>query len=386
VDGLGKTTVFAHDASGKLVAEYSTELPASPTVNYTATDPLGSPRVITNKQGEVLSRRDFMPFGEEVAPDASYRTATLKYGVADSVRQKFTGYQRDEEADLDFAEARYYYNDHGRFTAVDPLLASGKSANPQTFNRYAYTMNRPLILTDPSGNFAERKDKDRLNPGNPSEGRKKGPKEGEGDSIRMPDDVRRDVLDPMAQTVVDLINPDGSLAEHLGLSTLTFPSQMLAALADEGDYFYDRGVQEASLFKSAIAEMNGLIGSLRQQSGPMGTRISEIQRMIDTAVLGQPIAQFYLAGLSVGPLGLSEDQAPVNAISTYNNYLAETNTQLNYRSVRYSQQFASEEIYVYSPNSSSPNKRHLTFDQAALQRFFKYRMGKARTAGWAALK
>jgi RHS repeat-associated protein len=52
---------------------------------------------------------------------------------------------------LDFAEARYYNGNHGRFTAVDPLLASGKSANPQTFNRYVYSMNRPLILTDPSG-------------------------------------------------------------------------------------------------------------------------------------------------------------------------------------------------------------------------------------------
>ena len=31
------------------------------------------------------------------------------------------------------------------------MLASGKSANPQTFNRYAYTMNRPLILTDSTG-------------------------------------------------------------------------------------------------------------------------------------------------------------------------------------------------------------------------------------------
>lgn len=56
-----------------------------------------------------------------------------------------------EKTGLDFAEARYYYNNHGRFTAVDPLLASGKSANPQTFNRYAYTMNRPMILTDPTG-------------------------------------------------------------------------------------------------------------------------------------------------------------------------------------------------------------------------------------------
>jgi hypothetical protein len=44
-----------------------------------------------------------------------------------------------------------YENRHGRFTAVDPLLASGKSANPQTFNRYVYVMNNPLVLKDPSG-------------------------------------------------------------------------------------------------------------------------------------------------------------------------------------------------------------------------------------------
>jgi RHS repeat-associated protein len=92
-----------------------------------------------------------MPFGEELDPDGTYRTADQKYGVTDNVQQKFTGYQRDIETDLDFAEARYYNNGHGRFTAVDPLLTSGKSADPQTFNRYAYTMNRPLILTDESG-------------------------------------------------------------------------------------------------------------------------------------------------------------------------------------------------------------------------------------------
>ena len=44
-----------------------------------------------------------------------------------------------------------YQNQHGRFTAIDPLLASGKSANPQTFNRYAYGLNRPLALNDPTG-------------------------------------------------------------------------------------------------------------------------------------------------------------------------------------------------------------------------------------------
>ena|GEM_PF-5499906 len=101
--------------------------------------------------GQVVSRRDFLPFGEEVEPDETYRTTALKYGQADSVRQKFTGYQHDEETQLDFAEARMYQNLHGRFTAVDPLLASGKSADPQTFNRYVYVLNSPLILTDPKG-------------------------------------------------------------------------------------------------------------------------------------------------------------------------------------------------------------------------------------------
>ena len=160
-DGEGKrikkivgneTTTFVYDALGKLVAEMSSTAPSQEaTVNYTATDPLGSPRVITNTRGQIVSRRDFMPFGEQLPADPIYRTTNLRYGAVDSVRQKFTGYQRDDETGLDFAEARYYNNRHGRFTAVDPLTASGKSADPQTFNRYVYSMNSPLMFNDPAG-------------------------------------------------------------------------------------------------------------------------------------------------------------------------------------------------------------------------------------------
>ena len=139
-------------SGGGLAAEYSTAPPeANPTTKWTVTDQLGSPRVLVNSLGEVVSRRDFMPFGEEITPDGTHRTANLKYNFGDNIRQKFTGYQKDEETQLDFAEARMYQNLHGRFTAVDPLLASGKSANPQTFNRYVYVMNNPLIYTDPTG-------------------------------------------------------------------------------------------------------------------------------------------------------------------------------------------------------------------------------------------
>lgn len=147
---ITEITVFVY-SKGKLVAEYSTTPQSNPTTSYTMTDQLDSPRVITNATGEVTSRRDFKPFGEEVSAETSYRTAARKYGVNDNIRQKFTGYQKDNETQLDFAEARMYQNLHGRFTAVDPLLASGKSANPQTFNRFVYCLNNPVILTDPSG-------------------------------------------------------------------------------------------------------------------------------------------------------------------------------------------------------------------------------------------
>jgi len=162
-DGEGKrikkitdaeTTIFVYSA-GKLVAEYSTATPPqNPTIAYTTKDHLGSPRIITDAFGQVKSRRDFMPFGEELNAGIGARTGDtgLKYSsTADNIRQKFTTYHRDNETSLDFAEARMYENRFGRFTAVDPLLASGKSANPQTFNRYVYVGNRPLVKIDPSG-------------------------------------------------------------------------------------------------------------------------------------------------------------------------------------------------------------------------------------------
>ncbi len=134
------------------MAEYSTKTPPqNPTTSYTTTDHLGTPRVITDALGQVKSRRDFMPFGEELTINVGERSQGLKYGTSDDIRQKFTGYQKDEETNLDFAEARMYENRHARFTAVDPLLASGKSANPQTFNRYVYVGNNPVNVTDPLG-------------------------------------------------------------------------------------------------------------------------------------------------------------------------------------------------------------------------------------------
>lgn len=65
--------------------------------------------------------------------------------------KSYTGYEKDAESGLDFAQARYYNSSHGRFTSIDPLTASATIRNPQTFNRYSYVLNSPYKFVDPLG-------------------------------------------------------------------------------------------------------------------------------------------------------------------------------------------------------------------------------------------
>ena len=63
--------------------------------------------------------------------------------------------ERDNETGLDFFETRYYASTQGRFTSPDPLQASAKRRNPQTWNRYTYGLNNPLRYIDPEGEEPE---------------------------------------------------------------------------------------------------------------------------------------------------------------------------------------------------------------------------------------
>ena len=147
-----ETTIFIYDASGKMVAEYSTDVASQQDakVSYLTSDHLGSPRINTDANGAVISRHDYQPFGEEIQ--------RASYG-ADTVRKQFTSYERDNETDLDFAQARMYMNKLGRFTSVDPLdplLLEIKErikffSEPQRWNYYVYVTNNPLVYSDPSG-------------------------------------------------------------------------------------------------------------------------------------------------------------------------------------------------------------------------------------------
>ncbi len=115
-------------------------------------DNLGTPRMIAERTGSLtgMKRHDYLPFGEEVKSGVAGRTSAQGY-VSDNVRQQFTDKERDNETGLDYFGARYYSSSLGRFTSIDPLLASGRVSRPQSWNRYTYVLNNPLRLIDPDG-------------------------------------------------------------------------------------------------------------------------------------------------------------------------------------------------------------------------------------------
>jgi RHS repeat-associated protein len=104
-------------------------------------DQLGSASLTTNITGAVVSEQRYYPFGETRYVSGTMPTDRL-----------FTG-QRSESTGLvgslaDFA-AREYSPLLGRFLSADSIVP--KPGNPQSLNRFAYSLNNPLKFVDPTG-------------------------------------------------------------------------------------------------------------------------------------------------------------------------------------------------------------------------------------------
>src|SRR6266849_1532546 len=121
-------------------------------------DQLGTPRMIAERTGSLagIKRHDYLPFGEELFANQGGRATTQGYSANESVRQKFTQKERDNETGLDYFLARYYSSTQGRFTSPDeftggpheifeavldptPLLYA-EPAEPQSLNKYNYCL------------------------------------------------------------------------------------------------------------------------------------------------------------------------------------------------------------------------------------------------------
>ena len=154
----GVTTYYIYDALGRLAVEYSTANPTVTGISYLFTDMLGSVRTITDSNGAVVECYDYMPFGRMLTSADNGRNAAGCYPSAPDpansrAAQKFTGKERDAETGLDYFGARYMSSPEGRFMSPDPLMASARASNPQTWNRYTYALNNPLKFVDPTGLF-----------------------------------------------------------------------------------------------------------------------------------------------------------------------------------------------------------------------------------------
>jgi RHS repeat-associated protein len=100
-------------------------------------------RLIKNANGYVGADRlgsigKYYPYGQE-------RPSATTNGT-----EKFTGYFRDSETGLDYADQRYESPGTGRFLTADPIFAVSRR-DPGSWNRYAYVGGDPINRTDSSG-------------------------------------------------------------------------------------------------------------------------------------------------------------------------------------------------------------------------------------------
>jgi RHS repeat-associated protein len=143
--GLGGEVLSELVADGSLLASRPQAPGTDVLTRYHHADFLGTPRVITDQSGGVVSRHDYYPFGGEI-PVANQ---------SDGESRKFTGKERDTETGLDYFGARYYSPAAGHFTSIDPSRLGVDPTNPQSWNRYTYALNNPLRFIDRNGLYNE---------------------------------------------------------------------------------------------------------------------------------------------------------------------------------------------------------------------------------------
>jgi RHS repeat-associated protein len=127
-----------YEASGTRVA-----LRKAGAVSYLFGDHLGSTSVTTNASGARTGELWYKPWGE--SRGTPFGTTPTTY--------HFTGQREDASIGLYFYGARYYDSALGRFIQADTLVPA--PGDPQSLNRYAYTLNNPLRYTDPTGHDAQ---------------------------------------------------------------------------------------------------------------------------------------------------------------------------------------------------------------------------------------
>jgi YD repeat-containing protein len=85
--GPDGATIYVYDAAGRVAAEYGTSgLPSPCTTCYMVTDNLGTARLVTDAGANVISRHDYLPFGEEIAGGTAGLRREMRQSSSGTVR------------------------------------------------------------------------------------------------------------------------------------------------------------------------------------------------------------------------------------------------------------------------------------------------------------
>ena len=111
---------------------------AEKTLSFVHNDHLGTPRVITDENKNIVWEAEYTPFGQ-----ANITTETITNNL------RFPGQYWDEETGLHYNHFRYYDPSMGRYITSDRI---GLGDGPNT---YLYAQANPLKYTDPTGEAAQ---------------------------------------------------------------------------------------------------------------------------------------------------------------------------------------------------------------------------------------
>lgn len=134
-------------ADGKLVAIHQAD-DQGERMRYVHLDHLGSVWAMTDDDGAVVTEYNYDPWGRRRNPETwDYYDSYEQQGAA--MDRGFGGHEQLDILDMVNMGGRMYDPYMGRFLTPDPLVQAPD--NTQSLNRYAYCLNNPLSLTDPTG-------------------------------------------------------------------------------------------------------------------------------------------------------------------------------------------------------------------------------------------
>jgi RHS repeat-associated protein len=146
VNGATITRHTSYASAGQTVALRVRVVGGSNTLYYQHSDHLGSTVLLTNISGGAVANTTarYYPFGD-------WRTEPTA-GLTDI---GYTGHRHNnlgsapDDIGLIYMNARWYLPGLGRFISADTIVPN--PTNPQSWNRYTYTLNNPLRFSDPTG-------------------------------------------------------------------------------------------------------------------------------------------------------------------------------------------------------------------------------------------